>query len=245
MSYQGPSGYPGQNPQGNPGQDQGYPGQGQQPGYPGQGQGYPGQGQPQGYPGQQGYPAQGQPGYAGQQGYSGQPQPGYGSPNAQGYGAPGYGAQNVQGYGAPGQGGYGIGSARYAEWGTRVAASLIDAAPIIAAEIVFFILEAIIGSAGFALFLDFILFVGSIAWGVYNRWIQGGAGQSLGKQKMKIKLISEQTGQPIGTMNAFLRDVCHILDGFFFIGYLFPLWDEKKQTFADKIMTTIVVPADN
>ena len=74
---------------------------------------------------------------------------------------------------------------------------------------------------------------------------EGGAGQSLGKRQMKIKLINEQTGQPIGTTNAFLRDVCHILDGFFCIGYLFPLWDEKKQTFADKLMTTVVVPADN
>lgn len=24
------------------------------------------------------------------------------------------------------------------------------------------------------------------------------------------------------------------------IGYLFPLWDHKRQTFADKILTTVV-----
>ncbi len=28
-----------------------------------------------------------------------------------------------------------------------------------------------------------------------------------------------------------------------FIGYLFPLWDDKRQTLADKIMRTVVVPA--
>lgn len=213
-------------------------------------QGYPGQGQ-QGYPGQgpQGYPAQGPAGYGDQtqippQGYQGQPAQGYPGQNMQqqGYANQGYAPQ---GY-AQGQPGYAAaGQYPYSEWGTRVVASLIDSAPIWAGWIVAIILEVIVGNGFFSLFLDFLLFVGSIGWGVYNRWIQGGAGQSLGKRQMKIKLISEQTGQPIGTTNAFLRDICHILDGFFFIGYLFPLWDEKKQTFADKIMTTVVVPADS
>ncbi len=88
------------------------------------------------------------------------------------------------------------------------------------------------------------MLVGSLGWSVYNRWILGGAGQTFGKQKMNIKLISEQTGQPIGTGQAFLRDVCHILDSFFYIGFLFPLWDDKRQTFADKILNTVVVPAN-
>jgi len=224
MAYQGPQGYPGQGQQGYPGQSpQGYPTQGPA--------GYGDQTQipPQGY---QGQPAQGYPGQNVQQ-------PGYG--NQQGYGNQGYAPQ---GYGA--QPGYAPAAQYpYTEWGTRVVAYLIDVAPIIAGWIVVFILDLIVGNGIFALFLDFLLFVGSIGWGVYNRWIGGGAGQSLGKRQMKIKLINEQTGQPIGTANAFLRDLCHILDGFFFIGYLFPLWDEKKQTFADKIMTTVVVPADN
>ena len=229
MAYQGPQGYPGEGQQG----QQGYPGQGPQ-GYPAQGPaGYGDQTQipPQGY---QGQPAAGYPGQNMQQ------QPGYG--NQQGYANQGYAPQ---GY-AQGQPGYAAAPQYpYTEWGTRVVASLIDSAPIIVGWIVVFILSAIVGNLGFSLFLDFVLFVGSIGWGVYNRWINGGAGQSLGKRQMKIKLINEQTGQPIGTMNAFLRDLCHICDGFFFIGYLFPLWDEKKQTFADKIMTTVVVPADN
>jgi len=36
----------------------------------------------------------------------------------------------------------------------------------------------------------------------------------------------------------------HIVDGLsLFIGYLWPLWDKKRQTFADKIMSTVVVSA--
>ena len=48
---------------------------------------------------------------------------------------------------------------------------------------------------------------------------------------------------PIGPLNAFLRDLLHTLDGFAYVGYLWPLWDAKRQTFADKIMKTVVVDA--
>jgi uncharacterized RDD family membrane protein YckC len=59
-----------------------------------------------------------------------------------------------------------------------------------------------------------------------------------------MKLVSEQTGQPIGALNAFLRDICHFVDGIIcYVGFLFPLWDAKRQTLADKIMKTVVIPA--
>jgi len=132
---------------------------------------------------------------------------------------------------------------QYADWVTRVLGYLIDIAPIIAVEIVFFIFEAIIGSAILSLLLNLILAVGAIGYSVWNRWILGGQGQTIGKRQMKIMLVSEQTGQPIGTLNAFLRDLCHIADSIIcYIGWLFPLWDAKRQTLADKIMTTVVVP---
>jgi len=115
--------------------------------------------------------------------------------------------------------------------------------PIIVIGIVFGIIESIVGSVAFDIFMSFILFVVIIGYSVWNRWIQGGQGQTIGKRMMNIKLISEETGQPIGTMNAFVRDICHFVDGIICdIGYLFPLWDPKRQTIADKIMHTVVVP---
>jgi uncharacterized RDD family membrane protein YckC len=132
----------------------------------------------------------------------------------------------------------------YSDWVTRVGASLVDAAPVIAGAIVLFIFAAIINSGIFYVLVYLIVVFGSLGWSVYNRWIMGGQGQSLGKRVLKIKLVSEDTGQPIGTMNAFLRDVAHIVDGIICdIGYLFPLWDPKRQTLADKIMKTVVIPA--
>jgi uncharacterized RDD family membrane protein YckC len=41
---------------------------------------------------------------------------------------------------------------------------------------------------------------------------------------------------------AFVRDIAHIVDSVIcFVGYLFPLWDSKRQTLADKIVGTVVV----
>jgi uncharacterized RDD family membrane protein YckC len=133
-----------------------------------------------------------------------------------------------------------------ASWIQRVGAYLIDAIP-----------SGILGglAAAFgtttnddgtksigALYYVFILL--ALAWLVYNRWILGGQGASIGKKALGLKLIKEETGQPIGALMAFVRDLCHIVDSVIcYIGYLFPLWDSKRQTIADKIVKTLVVVA--
>ena len=54
---------------------------------------------------------------------------------------------------------------------------------------------------------------------------------------------SEKTGQPIGFGLSIVRQLAHIVDAIIcYIGYLFPLWDAKRQTLADKIMTTVCLP---
>jgi uncharacterized RDD family membrane protein YckC len=95
------------------------------------------------------------------------------------------------------------------------------------------------------LVLYVLILIASLGWTIYNRWYQAGTtGQSLGKKVLKLRLVSEETGQPIGMLMAFVRDICHIIDSVIcFIGYLFPLWDAKRQTIADKIVKTVVIPA--
>lgn len=74
---------------------------------------------------------------------------------------------------------------------------------------------------------------------IYNRWVRGGRGQSWGKKVAGTWLVSERTGQPIGTGMAFVRDLAHYLDSMpLYLGYLWPLWDERRQTFADKMCGT-------
>jgi uncharacterized RDD family membrane protein YckC len=85
----------------------------------------------------------------------------------------------------------------------------------------------------------------SLVWVAYNRWmIEGRTGQSLGKRVTKIRLIGEETMAPVGALNAFVRDLVHILDALTVVGYLWPRWDDKKQTFGDKIMKTLVINAE-
>ena len=124
----------------------------------------------------------------------------------------------------------------YSNWGLRVGAYLIDYVPIFVLELI-----AVISRNAIVWFL---FAIASIAWWIYNRCIQAGrTGQSLGKRVLHMRLLSERTGEPIGGGMAFARDICHILDSLAcYIGWLFPLWDAKRQTFADKIVSTVVVP---
>ena len=133
----------------------------------------------------------------------------------------------------------------YANWGQRAGAFLIDYAPVVAAWFVVFILTLIIQSGILGLILWFLFSVGWLGWWIYNRVItMGNTGQSLGKRMVGIKLVGEATGAPLGAGMTFVRDLAHIVDAAIcYVGFLFPLWDAKAQTLADKIMTTIVVPA--
>jgi uncharacterized RDD family membrane protein YckC len=84
----------------------------------------------------------------------------------------------------------------------------------------------------------------ALAYGIWNYgYRQGTTGSSIGKSIMKFKVVSEKTGQPIGFGLSIVRQLAHVIDGAIcYIGYLFPLWDAKRQTIADKIMTTICLP---
>ncbi|HEU0103654.1 MAG TPA: RDD family protein [Mycobacteriales bacterium] len=178
-------------------------------------------------------------GYGSPQGYgapptSGSAPAGYGSP-------PGYGAP--AGYGQPGGGAFGSGTGRpeLAGWGTRVLGTLIDGLAVTAIYAVFVgIGVAIGGGVGGALVLLGVL--AGLAFAIYNLVQQGSTGQTIGKKQMGTRLLREQDGQVVGAGLSIGRQILHIVDGIpLYLGYLWPLWDDKKQTFADKIVKTVVV----
>ncbi len=92
--------------------------------------------------------------------------------------------------------------------------------------------------------LQFVFAVGALAFALWNYgYRQGTTGSSIGKSVLKFKVVSESTGQPIGFGLSIVRQLAHIVDAIIcYIGYLFPLWDSKRQTLADKIMTTVCLP---
>jgi uncharacterized RDD family membrane protein YckC len=124
----------------------------------------------------------------------------------------------------------------YARWGRRVGSALVDQAPSIVGTVVFNVgyVYWLIGVSQSGATPDFsvgvvpmivgagLLLIG-FGWTIYNRWVVAGrTGQSLGRRVTKIMLVSEETSLPIGGVNAFLRDLVHILDGIAYVGYLWP-----------------------
>jgi uncharacterized RDD family membrane protein YckC len=146
--------------------------------------------------------------------------------------------------GAPAVGGTGVSQwGTLASWGERVIAALIDYVIILVPGIVLFIVTIIMAAIATILGVLFylVLLAYWLAAGFYVIGYQNGLGASPGKKITGLRLISEETGQPIGGGMGIARQVCHALDGICLIGYLFPLWDPKRQTFADKILKTLVI----
>lgn len=166
------------------------------------------------------------------------PPPGYGTPQygqqPPAYGAPQYGAPAPYGqapYGAPPAGNFG---GTLANWPMRVASALIDA--IIPAII------SIVTQAAASLALTSVLSLVSLGYWIWNLWRQGTTGQTIGKSVVGTHLVRESDGQFVGGGLSILRAIVHIVDFVpCLVGYLWPIWDSKKQTFADKIMSTVVV----
>ena len=147
----------------------------------------------------------------------------------------------------------------YAHWGRRVGAYFIDFAPSYVGLGFFFVwyfqfVFAMLGAAQTqtlptdivspVLIIGVVIILLGYPYIIWNRYfLDGRRGQTLGKRALKIRLISEATGEPIGALNAFLRDLVHTVDSASYVGYLWPLWDDKRQTFSDKLMKTIVVDA--
>ena len=141
--------------------------------------------------------------------------------------------------------GYASAAPALAPWGKRALAGLIDyAIPSFVIGLLSNIFQSALGDGTTgSTVVGLILNLALIGFMVWNTVLKGGStGVSLGRQIAKTRLISEATGQPIGPGMALVRHLAHIIDSVIcYIGWLFPLWDAKRQTLADKIVKTVVV----
>ncbi|MET9613336.1 RDD family protein [Kitasatospora indigofera] len=193
------------------------------------------------------------------------PQPGYGYPQQPPQPGYGYPQQPPAGYGIPQQPGYGHAAyvqPFYAGWGSRVAAYLIDGLIVgVPAGILYMIgLGMTAGSldcstdsygvtscdgGGISGGGIVLILLGAAIGIAGNLWLiaqEGKTGQTPGKKMVNIRVVREADGQPLGFGMAFVRKLCHAIDGMAcYVGFLWPIWDAKKQTFADKIMSSVVV----
>ena len=74
--------------------------------------------------------------------------------------------------------------------------------------------------------------------------LEGGpTGQTLGKKALGIRVVSFETGGPIGYPRAFVRFIGRYVSAIvIFLGYLWMLWDREKQCWHDKFAGDVVVP---
>lgn len=176
----------------------------------------------------------------------GAPPAGYGQPPAPGqqygqqYGQDQYGQQQ---YGAPpaygqqpyGQQPYGTPPGDWAgpplaSWGRRLGGYLIDSILVFVISQVAAGIDASLGTV-----VNLALF---IAFGV----LTGIKGQTPGRQLVKISVVKEVDGSFLGGGAGVGRSFLHILDALpLGLGFFWPIWDKKNQTFADKIIKSVVI----
>lgn len=94
------------------------------------------------------------------------------------------------------------------------------------------------GTTGFWLFA-----VSAVAAGTFSAWSTHD-GQSWAHRLLRIQVRDRGSGTPIAGSQMGLREMAHIVDAApLCVGFLWPLWDRSNQTFADKLVGTIVVNA--
>ena len=222
------------------------PAYGNQPGY---GQGQPSYGQ-------------GQPAYGGG-GYPAPQQNPYGSPQQQG--GQGYGNQ---GYGNPGQGGLPPGGATQPlNMGNRVIAFIIDNAITgVLGLIAYIVLIASVlgaastievdpntgqisntgGASAIAVVFFVIFLLATIGVFLYFVYLLGTKGQTPGKKAMGVKVVDNDSGQPIGFGRAFLRYIVQGLSNIACYAGLWSAWldgppEGRYRGWHDKAVNSVVI----
>lgn len=127
---------------------------------------------------------------------------------------------------------------KYASFGSRFLAILLDSLIVIAASFVLTQVFSAVKLAAVAPLFQLVLSFG------YSVWYQQKYGQTIGKKVLKIKVV-DSSGKTPSLMTFFLREVIgkFVSSLILGIGYLWMLWDGKKQTLHDKIASTYVVQA--
>jgi uncharacterized RDD family membrane protein YckC len=172
--------------------------------------------------------------------------PGYAAPS---YAAPGYGAP----IGVP-----------YASWGIRLGGWLIDL-------VIFIVIQGVVNrivrgsnaltwhfttksNGGTVIHYDRISFLAVIITfviGVAYATILCGSprGQTVGMMAVGVRVVRDTGHGPLGYGAAFARSLIEQIFRFtvivWLVDMLFPLWDGKRQTLHDKIVTSVVIRIRN
>lgn len=98
------------------------------------------------------------------------------------------------------------------------------------------------GTIAVAVLLGLLAFVGAVLYSVLP---VGKTGQTLGKRALGVRVVDAATALPIGTGRALGRWLfaAFISGNICGLGYLWAIWDNRKQTWHDKVVSSVVVKA--
>lgn len=138
--------------------------------------------------------------------------------------------------------GAGAGSANYATWGKRALALIMRSIIFAPVNILVRALDGA-GAAAIAFIVSLALLVFSLGYQIRSYIQRGHLGYDWADAQNGIAIRRESTGAPMGSgWSIFGRNLAHILDALpCLLGFLWPLWDKKRQTFADKVCGTVCV----
>ena len=154
----------------------------------------------------------------------------------------------------------------YAPWPRRVLAFLLDAVPVVILAALAVILLYLTRNRGcdgdpsardlgaqcasntspLGVICFVVAWLAIIGYGVWNfGYRQGRTGSSVGKSALQLRVVDAASGEPIGFLRSVIRQFAHVADTLSLgLGYLWPLWDSKRQTFADKLASTVCVRSE-
>lgn len=128
-----------------------------------------------------------------------------------------------------------------ASWWSRAGAFAIDVVPGLAAIATLALLAFAAplygwlwwGSFVAAVLVTIAVLANRVLWPATKGW-------SVGRAVFGIQVVTRDDGKA-GSVRLLLRDLAHLLDtAAVFIGWLWPLWDKRKRTFADLLTRTEV-----
>lgn len=127
-----------------------------------------------------------------------------------------------------------------APWHIRACALAVDVLPAGAVATTMASVSLTVPARGVWWWLSVCLLGLAILLSLVNRWLLPVVvGWSWGRALCGIA-VARRDGASIGPWGLLLRDLAHLLDTLSVVGWLWPLWDCKRRTFADMLLHTEV-----
>jgi uncharacterized RDD family membrane protein YckC len=138
----------------------------------------------------------------------------------------------------------------YGGAGARLIAYIVDGFIMGLVYLAFFIVGGVLAAAagssnngagaGLALVVILIAVIVLIAWKPYF-WTHGG--QTPGYKILRLRVVRAVDGGPISTGQAVGRLLSYIVSGFLYLGFIWILFDSRRQGWHDKLANTVVIEA--